>query len=88
MAESQVARGTCETSKRQVIKSQPPSGKLVLLVLQNEGRLSTKEVAEETLLPLGTVHQALQRLREDRLVKPEQSLQDGRVVVYEATTGA
>lgn len=87
MSESQVARTVSEPSKRHVIREHPPSGKLVLLVLQNEGRLTSKEIAEETLLPSGTVRQALQRLRKDRLVDAEQSLRDGRVTVYEASTG-
>lgn len=42
----------------------PPSSKLVYKVLEYEGSLTQRELAEETRLPQRTVREALNRLQE------------------------
>lgn len=46
------------------IEELPPSAKLVYKVLEHEGALTQRALAEETRLPQRTVREAVDRLRE------------------------
>lgn len=61
----------------------PPSPSYVYYVLNQEGPLTQPELAEETTLPQRTVRWALERLKDEGLVK-EQLTQDARQPRYAA----
>jgi NAD+ kinase len=61
----------------------PPSSKLLLKILEYEGSLTQKELAEKTLLPDRTVRLALSHLLEKGYVKRRVSLRDTRQRIYE-----
>jgi NAD+ kinase len=66
----------------QELLKMPPSAKLVLKVLQQEGSLSYRDVVEKTLLPERTARLALSLLVEKGLVKRRAMLGDARRHVY------
>jgi NAD+ kinase len=63
----------------------PPSAKLVLKVLEYQGRLTQKEIIEETMLPARTVRYALSLLISEGLIRKHVSLRDSRQGVYNVT---
>lgn len=68
------------------IQEIPPSAKYVLKVLEAEGPLSVKEIAEKTLLSPRTVRYSLTLLVKRGLVKKLVNLRDTRQTYYEAVT--
>lgn len=60
----------------------PPSAKLVLKVLENEGPLTQKTIIEKTLLPARTVRHALSILLSKGLIAKRPSLRDARQDLY------
>ncbi|MFB6137935.1 MAG: MarR family transcriptional regulator [Halobacteriaceae archaeon] len=60
----------------------PPSAKLVLTVLEEEGTLTQGELAAETRLPQRTVRDAARRLREAQIVEERPSFRDARKRMY------
>lgn len=64
------------------LRSLPPSAKLVLKVLQIEGTLTQKQLAEETLLPQRTVRQATTLLLENDIVEERPHIMDARQSTY------
>ncbi len=60
----------------------PPSAKLVLKVLEYQGRLTQKEIIEETLLPSRTVRYAISLLISEGLINKHVSLRDSRQGIY------
>jgi DNA-binding MarR family transcriptional regulator len=60
----------------------PPSAKLVFWVVDREGPVTQKRIAEETLLPKRTVRYALGRLAETDAVTEETNLTDARQTLY------
>ncbi len=62
----------------------PPSVKFVLKMLQLNGPMSARELAEATLLPERTVRYALSELVKTRLVRKIINLRDARQIYYEA----
>jgi DNA-binding MarR family transcriptional regulator len=67
------------------VRELPPSAKLVATVLDHEGRLTQRGLAEETLLPARTVRHALARLEEVDAVESRFSFADARKRVYSLT---
>jgi len=68
------------------IQEIPPSAKYILKVLEAEGPLSVKEIAEKTLLSPRTVRYSLALLIKRGLVKKLVDLRDTRQTYYEAVT--
>ncbi len=60
----------------------PPSAKLVAKVLEYDGPLTQRELAEETLLPTRTVRYALTRLEKADVVASRVSFTDARKRIY------
>jgi len=60
----------------------PPSAKLVLKVLEYEGPMTQKEIAEKTLLPRRTVRNALKILLQKELIVKRAMLRDTRLSIY------
>lgn len=73
-----------ESTTRAAVSDAAPSEKLVLLVLRREGERTSTQLACETLLPPGTVREALCRLRKRGLITSRRSPDDGRVTVYQS----
>ncbi|MFC6718244.1 winged helix-turn-helix transcriptional regulator [Natrialbaceae archaeon GCM10025810] len=67
------------------LTDQPPSAKLVFKMLEYDGSLTQKELADETMLPQRTVRFALSRLEEVDLVEDRVSFRDARQSVYSLT---
>ncbi|MDY6780771.1 MAG: helix-turn-helix domain-containing protein [Halobacteria archaeon] len=65
----------------------PPSAKLVFKVLEYNGQMTQKELAEETRLSVRTVRYALNRLKEQELVTKVPCLDDGRRTFYDLNDG-
>ena len=63
-------------------ESLPPSAKLVLKVLEYEGPMTQKEIAEKTLLPRRTVRNALKILLQKELIVKKTTLRDARLSIY------
>lgn len=61
----------------------PPSAKLVFKVLEYNGEMTQKEIADETRLSVRTVRYALNRLKEKDLVKEVPCFDDGRQTIYD-----
>lgn len=81
MGQSEQAERTSEeqsASERAALEDLPPSAKLVVTVLEHDGKLSQQELAEETMLPPRTVRYALGRLREANVVEAQFSFADAR----------
>ncbi|MFC6836196.1 MarR family transcriptional regulator [Halomarina ordinaria] len=64
------------------VRDLPPSAKLVAKVLEYDGPLTQRELAEETLLPTRTVRYALTRLEEVEAVASRVSFTDARKRIY------
>ena len=60
----------------------PPSAKLVFKVLEHEGSLTQREIADETMLPKRTVRFALSRLDERAVIDERLSFRDARQSIY------
>lgn len=60
----------------------PPSAKLVAKVLEYNGTLSQRELAEQTMLPARTVRYAISRLEEVDAVETQFSFTDARKRLY------
>lgn len=67
---------------REALRECPPSAKLVAKVLEYDGPLTQRQLAEETLLPTRTVRYALGRLDEADVVHSRFSFTDARKRVY------
>ncbi|RMF31532.1 MAG: winged helix-turn-helix transcriptional regulator [Candidatus Nitrosothermus koennekii] len=61
----------------------PPSAKLVLKILEYEGPMSQRDLADRTMLPERTVRLALSHLLNKGYVKKRVSLRDARQRIYE-----
>jgi DNA-binding MarR family transcriptional regulator len=66
----------------------PPSAKLVYKVLESDGRLTQKDLAERTALPPRTVRYAIGRLKEKNLLVERFSFVDARQSLYSLPGGA
>lgn len=64
----------------------PPSPKLVVTLLDYEGKLTQTQLAEETLLPKRTVRQALKKLEKRDIVTSRISVTDARKRIYSLNT--
>lgn len=60
----------------------PPSSKLVYKVLEHDGPLTQRQLADHSLLPTRTVRYALDRLEEEGIVKEKLYIQDARKRLY------
>lgn len=60
------------------LSSLPPASKLVLKVLECEGRLTNQEISEHSWLSKRTVRTALQRLEHANMVEKQICLDDAR----------
>ena len=60
----------------------PPSAKLVYKVLEYNGQLTQKGIVEESLLSARTVRYALDRLRDEDIVRERLYIQDARKRLY------
>ena len=67
------------------LRELPPSAKLVFVTLEQEGPLTQREVATESLLPVRTVRHALETLQEAGLVVGRPYVLDARKRVYVLT---
>lgn len=65
------------------IKELPPSAKLVYKVLEYGGRLTQKEIIEETYLPPRTVRYALNRLKDEDIIEERFNFKDARQSLYD-----
>lgn len=70
------------------LREMPPSSKLVYKVLEHEGPLTQRQLAENSLLPTRTVRYALDRLREEEIVEERLYIQDARKRLYRLTDDA
>lgn len=61
---------------------QPPSAKLVFIVLRQHGSLTQQRISEESLLAVRTVRYALSRLEKMGLVEQRVSAIDARQHIY------
>lgn len=59
-----------------------PSAKLVFTILQHEGELTQRGIADETRLPARTVREAVQRLEAHGIITSHISFVDARQSVY------
>jgi len=64
------------------IIDQPPSAKLVYIVLEQKGPMTQKKLIEESLLPGRTVRYALKQLEDAGLLEEEFHFADGRQKLY------
>lgn len=64
------------------LSDQPPSAKLVFLVLERHGSHTQREIREESLLTARTVRYALSRLKEEELIEGRISFRDARQRIY------
>lgn len=64
------------------LRDLPPSAKLVYKVLEEEGRLTQKQLADRTLLPSRTVRSALDRIEDEDLLRERVNIRDARQSVY------
>jgi DNA-binding MarR family transcriptional regulator len=60
----------------------PPSAKLVAKTLEYEGESTQSDLVKSTHLPQRTVHNALTRLEENRIVTSRISFMDARQRIY------
>lgn len=70
------------TAPAEQLSDQPPSAKLVFLVLKHHGSLTQRGIREESLLTARTVRYALSRLEEEGLIEGRISFRDARQRVY------
>ena len=64
------------------LQEMPPSSKLVYKVLEHDGQLTQRQLADHSLLPTRTVRYALDRLRDEDIVEERLYLQDARKRLY------
>ncbi len=64
-----------------------PSTKFVLKILQMNGRMTQRDIVDETTLPSRTVKYAIKKLRESNIVQEKPSLNDMRSKYYEYFNG-
>lgn len=61
----------------------PPSSKLLLKILEYEGAMTQKDLAQKTVLPDRTVRLALRHLLDKGYIKKKVSIRDARQKIYE-----
>lgn len=66
----------------ETIHALPPSAKLVLKVIEQEGTMTQSELAEQSRLPRRTVRDASARLQEIGLVEERPYFRDARQSLY------
>lgn len=64
------------------LRELPPSSKLVYKVLEHDGPLTQRQLADHSLLPTRTVRYALDRLRDEDIVRERLYIQDARKRLY------
>ncbi|SFR70241.1 winged helix-turn-helix domain-containing protein [Halogeometricum limi] len=64
------------------LREMPPSSKLVYKVLEHDGPLTQRQLADNSLLPTRTVRYALDRLRDADIVEERLCIQDARKRLY------
>ena len=64
------------------LRDMPPSSKLVYKVLEHDGPLTQRQLADHSLLPARTVRYALDRLRDEDIVEERLYIQDARKRLY------
>ncbi|MFB6125010.1 MAG: helix-turn-helix transcriptional regulator [Halanaeroarchaeum sp.] len=67
------------------VRDLPPSGKLVLKVLEYNGGLTQKQIVEKSRLSQRTVRDALDRLQEQGIVEKNIYVPDARQNLYTLT---
>ncbi|MFB6081428.1 MAG: helix-turn-helix transcriptional regulator [Halanaeroarchaeum sp.] len=67
------------------VRDLPPSGKLVLKVLEYNGGLTQKQIVEKSRLSQRTVRDALDRLQEHGIVEKNIYVPDARQNLYTLT---
>jgi DNA-binding MarR family transcriptional regulator len=67
------------------LREMPPSSKLVYKVLEHDGPLTQRQLADHSLLPTRTVRYALDRLRDEDIVQERLYIQDARKRLYHLT---
>jgi DNA-binding MarR family transcriptional regulator len=65
-----------------VVKYLPPSARQVFQLLASDGPLTQKEIISRTDLPSRTVRYALERLREEEMLKESFCFRDARQSLY------
>ncbi|MFB6133130.1 MAG: MarR family transcriptional regulator [Halanaeroarchaeum sp.] len=70
------------TQSEDSVRDLPPSGKLVLKVLEYNGGLTQKEIVEKSRLSQRTVRDALDRLQEQEIVEKNIYIPDARQNLY------
>ena len=73
------------TQAEDSVRDLPPSGKLVLKVLEYNGGLTQKEIVEKSRLSQRTVRDALDRLQEQSIVEKNIYVPDARQNLYTLT---
>lgn len=76
------------TEQEESLDDLPPSAKLVFKVLEYNGPLTQKGIAEETMLSARTVRYALERLEGISLVTEDVYFADARQNLYQLTEPA
>lgn len=69
------------------VREVPPSGKLVLKVLEYNGYLTQKEIVKRTRLPQRTVRDAINRLQDRGILEKGAYIPDGRKNLYTLSGG-
>lgn len=72
-----------QQSQPDSLRELPPSAKLVYKVLEEEGRLTQKQLANHTLLPSRTVRSALDKIEGKDLLRERVNIRDARQSVYQ-----
>lgn len=67
----------------EVLANLPPSAKLVYFVLRQNGPMTQKGLADESLLPPRTVRYAIKRLEEIDVITERIHIKDARQTIYE-----
>ena len=73
------------TQAEDSVRDLPPSGKLVLKVLEYNGGLTQKQIVEKSRLSQRTVRDALDRLQEQSIVEKNIYVPDARQNLYTLT---
>ena len=73
------------TQSEESVRDLPPSGKLVLKVLEYNGGLTQKQIVEKSRLSQRTVRDALDRLQEQEIVEKNIYIPDARQNLYTLT---
>lgn len=71
------------TVSTEMISELAPSAKLVFIVLEKEGPLTQKGIAEKTMLPPRTVRYALDSLQEIEAIQENIYFADARQSIYQ-----